>query len=79
MNNLNKILQYRKQIDQAHRQVAMAEGALERSLKDLSDLGCDSIAEGETKLKRLRTKVAKLKKEANDKLTQFEKKWRDVL
>jgi len=80
MSNLDKVLQYRKQVDKARRQVDMAEGALEHAKEDLAQkFNCETINDGVALLSRLKSKVKKLHNKATIKLKKFERKWKDQL
>ena len=80
MSRLDKVIELRSQVDQAHRQVAMAEGALERAVEDLSHgYGCNNAKDGSRVLQHLESKVHKLRGRMNRKLTAFEDKWKDQL
>lgn len=80
MKDLSKITQYRKKVDQAHKQVVIAEGSLTRAMDELEQKhGCSTISEGKTVLRKLQNKAKRLRKKANDKLSTFEEKWRDKL
>jgi len=79
MSRLDKVLQYRKQLDQAHRQVAVAEGKLESAKETLSvDFGCH-IEEAKNALERLDSKLRRLNQKASKKLKSFEDKWEEQL
>jgi hypothetical protein len=80
MSNLDKVLQYREQVDEAHRQVALSEGALQHAIKNLSaDFNCDTVEDGEILLSRLQNKIKKLNKKISKKQRAFENKWKDQL
>lgn len=80
MSNLDEVLQYRKKLNQTHRQLAMAEGALSQAIKELNQKHqCKTIIKGKSKLKKLQNRHNKLLDEADAKLIKFQQKWKDQL
>lgn len=80
MSNLEEVLQYREQIEQEQRQIAMAEGKLQQTMEQLRKrFYCRSLEEGKQALKDLKRKRAKAQRMADKKLTTFIQKWKDVL
>ena len=80
MSSLDVVLQYRKQVDQAQRQVVLAEGALKRARKDLKkEFNCIGTNRGFLKLQHLKSKAKKCRNKAEIKLKNFKKKWKDQL
>ena len=76
MDNLDKVLQYRRQLEQAHQQVAKAEGALEHAMKELhSECGLNTATAGNKLRESLQEKVTTLRQQMNKQLKAFEAKW----
>lgn len=80
MSTLDKVIHHRRKVDQAHRQVAVAEGSLKRAMEDLSQkYKCSTISKGKEHLQELKTTARRLQKQTDAKLSTFEKKWSDYL
>lgn len=80
MSTLDEVLEYRQRVERSQRNVAMAEGALKRSMSDLSErFGCKTIQAGRSKIKSLTRKREEAEREAEKKLKTFEEKWKEHL
>jgi len=77
MTSLDEVLEYRQRMEQCQRNVAMAEGALKRSMADLSErFGCKTVQAAQSRLKVLTRKRERAGREADTKLKAFEEKWK---
>jgi hypothetical protein len=80
MSTLDEVLEYRQRVERSQRNVAMAEGALKRSMSDLSEqFGCKTVQAGRNKLKVLTRKRKEAEREAEKKLEAFTEKWKEHL
>jgi len=78
--SLDKVLQYREQIDQRKQDIGRIEGRLDAVMHELqSKYGCKNIVDGQAKLKRLRHEADIAGKKTQEKLQAFEKKWEEHL
>ena len=80
MSDLDDILEYRRKLDQAHRRVAMAEGALKQTFLRLrKEYKCRGIPHGRKLLHEAQERLAKLEHKAEKKLKAFTDKWKEQL
>lgn len=74
------LLDLKEQVTQLEKDVARAEGSLTPLLMELKvELGADNLKDAQRKLQVLKTKAEEVRDDADKALSQFEKKWGQLL
>lgn len=80
MNDLDKVLQYRRKVDEAKERIAKAEGRLESAMESLlHGYVCGTVKAGRQALHDLQQKRDKAEREAKEKLKAFTERWKGKL
>jgi hypothetical protein len=76
MANLQDYLRIKEEHDKAQQAVSKAEGALEQVLEQLKEkFGCDSLEEGQKKLKKISQREQETQNEFDKAVEKFDKDW----
>lgn len=80
MASISDLTALKSKADAAQREADRASGALEQTLARLkSEFECDSLADAEALLKKLKSKEAKAQQEWEDAYNEFVSKWNKSL
>ena len=80
MSDFKRYLTIKNEVESMNRKVERAKGALESELSRLEKMfGCDTIEDGQKKLKQLGLKRREAKKKFESEIAEFEDKWSDKL
>lgn len=78
--NLDRISRFKNRIAKLQREADQAKGASEQLIQQLKlQFGCDSIAEGKRKIRRLLKSKARLTKQLEEQQQTFIEEWGDEL
>jgi len=75
--DIDRYNELKDEVDDAQAAASKAEGALESHMATLlEEFDCETLADSEKLLKRLQEKTETAETEYNEKLTEFEEKWK---
>ena len=80
MNDLDRIIGFRKKVDQNRHQMILAEGAAKHAMEKLKDeFNCVSLTQAKRILRKKQNNIKTLRQKINIKLRKFKKKWEQQL
>jgi len=80
MSELERYIQLKKKVEQAQQKADKVDGALGQMMKQLKGkFGCSSLEEAKKKLKVLKGREDKTKREFDKAVEAFEEEWEDKL